>query len=508
LGEVLKLILWAAGTIVEEGDEMPIVIHPLEVAFTGGKGRLIVNSRYCNLFMKLLAFRYEPLRDVLGFTKEGFFMANWDLKSGYYHVLIQPKFRKYFGIRIGNITIRLNVVFFGYAQACYVFTKIMQEPAFALREAGIPVSNYVDDVFTAAPTRLACLWQAMFVVLLQAALGGFHGLAKCQIDPVQLIKWLGFMLDSTRQAFKVRPAKLEKLKDFLRAILDRQSVFARDLAQVAGRIISLSPAVAPAALSTRAFFQAIWGNTSWDALFSNPSEVRQTLQFWLDNINCFNGRPWWPQPVKLRVAVDASGVGFGGELKGSTGAPITFQGTFTELQPGGSSTLREVLGYVGAVKMAAQVRPEELTGSSVVITGDNQGVVSCINNLRSPVAGINQALRELFDISSRLRCNILARWVPREKLASADALSREPDPADWGLDIGLSAKICRKFDVYPAVALFASDSHHMTDEFISKSYTPGCTDVDAFRLNWAELLQGRTAWIFPPVRGLARRLAI
>jgi hypothetical protein len=89
-GEASKLVLWSAASIVREGEELPLVIHPLGVAFTGGKGRLIINSRYCNLFMKLLRFRYERLRDVLGFTKEGFYMANWDLKSGYYHALLHP----------------------------------------------------------------------------------------------------------------------------------------------------------------------------------------------------------------------------------------------------------------------------------------------------------------------------------------------------------------------------------------------------------------------------------
>jgi hypothetical protein len=241
LGEASKLVLWSAASIVKEGEEMPLVIHPLGVAFTGGKGCLIVNARYCNLFMKLLQFQYERLRDVLAFNKEGFFMSNWDLKSGYYHVLLHPDFREYFGIQIGQKVLRLNVVFFGYAQACYVFTKIMQEPCFALRAAGIPVSNYVDDGFTAAKTRLTCMWQAILAVLLQASLGGFHGLTKCQIEPVQLIKWLGFMLDSVCQQFEVGAQKLEKLKDFLRFILSKQAISARDLAQIAGKIISLSP---------------------------------------------------------------------------------------------------------------------------------------------------------------------------------------------------------------------------------------------------------------------------
>jgi hypothetical protein len=82
LGKVLKLALWAAASMVKEGEEMPPIIHTLGVAFTCGKERLIVNARYCNLFMRLLLFRYERLQFILGFTKEGYFMANWDLKFG------------------------------------------------------------------------------------------------------------------------------------------------------------------------------------------------------------------------------------------------------------------------------------------------------------------------------------------------------------------------------------------------------------------------------------------
>lgn len=75
-------------------------------------------------------------------------MSTWDLKAGYYHILIHPRFRKFFGFRVRNLVFQFNVVFFGLSEACYVFTKIMQEPCLELRAAGIPVSGYVDDGFT------------------------------------------------------------------------------------------------------------------------------------------------------------------------------------------------------------------------------------------------------------------------------------------------------------------------------------------------------------------------
>jgi hypothetical protein len=155
--------------------------------------------------------------------------------------------------------------------------------------------------------------------------------------------------------------------------LGQGSLSSRDLAQVAGKVISLSPAVAPAALHSRAFFQAIKGHISWDALFPNPAEVCHTLQFWLDKIDGFNGRPWRPKLVALQAVVDASGVGFGGVLSAPRSAPVRFQGTFLETEAAGSSTLHEVLGYVGAVQLAAQLMPGQLAGaassSRVIIRG-------------------------------------------------------------------------------------------------------------------------------------------
>lgn len=397
-----------------------------------------------------------------------------------------------------------NVIFFGYAQACYIFTKIMQEPCFELRARSIPVSSYVDDGFTAAATRLACLWQALFAVLLQAVLGGFHGLAKCQIDPVLLIKWLGFMVDSVTEKFEVGSSKLEKLKSFLTTVLEKPSVSARDLAQVAGKIISLSPAVAPAALFGRVFFQAMKGFETWDRVFPNPEDVKTMLSFWLTNVDRFNGRPWWPmQPVRLQASVDASGVGFGGTLSAPSMTPQMFQGTFMVPKAQSSSTLREVLGYVGAVQVAANSFPDLLRGSAILITGDNQGAVSCINNPRSPVQPINQALQRLFNITSALRCDVLAKWVPWEQLQEADDLSRAPDASDWGISTKLFGQICRRFDMVPEVDLFGSDIHHTADIFVSRLYNPGCSAVDAFQLDWASFCNGKSAWIFPPTRSVS-----
>jgi hypothetical protein len=120
---------------------------------------------------------------------------------------------------------------------------------------------------------------------------------------------------------------------------------------------------------------------------------------------------------------------------------------------------------------------------------------------------INEALRDLFHVSSELHCDVLVRWVPRETLSEADALSREPDATDWGIQPDLFAQICKRFDVKPSVDLFGSDSHHTATGFVSKVYVPGCIAVNAFRQEWDALAQGGVAWVFPPTRAVSQALS-
>lgn len=497
--ELLKLLLWGAIAIAQPREEVVVVESPLGVVDQDGKCRLFLNARYVNLFLAELPFQYQRLRDVLVFTAEGSFMSTWDLKSGYYHIFLHPTFRKYMGFRVGSLVFRYNVPAFGLSQACFLFTKLMNQPAKALRSRRVPISDYIDDGVTAAATFARCLLQTVSSVRLLAALGAFLGIPKCKLTPEQVQKWLGFLLDSVRQRFLLSPSRLAKLKLQLTRILQADYVSARDLASLAGRIVSASPAVLPASLLSRPFFLALRGKVTWDALFHNQAAVKEAARFWLQNLDRFNGRPWWPSPVTIRTSVDASGVGYGGQIETYGKPPFQFRGTFSTEFASSSSAAREVAGYVAAVRSAFQVHPETLRGSSLLVTGDSQPAVSCINELRSPQPQIQELLRQLFDLCLEAECSVQARWVPREELPREDALSREPDASDWGLSPDLVYDIIQQFGVRPAVDLFASAVHHVTERFVSKYFEPGCTAVQALQLDWRTLAgHNDVLWAFPP----------
>lgn len=358
---------------------------------------------------------------------------------------------------------------------------------------GIPNSDYIDDGLTAAFTRERCLFQSVVSVKLLGSLGAYLGLPKSHLDPEQSRQWLGFQIDSVQQRFLLTEKRSEKIKKQMAELRNSDEVTPRQIASAVGRLVSSSPAILPALLKSRAFFEALKGAESWEAIFPNTESVRLMAQYWIDNLDQHNGRPWWPKPIRLRAQVDASGIGYGGILTSAPNRHVSFQGTFDPLVARASSALREVIGYVQSVKLAKELEPSLLQGSSLLILGDSQAAVACINKFRSPKEDINRSLEQLFDICVEAQCDVQARWQPREVIQAADDLSKETDAGDWGITPMEKERIVERFGASPDVDLFASDVHHVCEVFYSRSFTPGCAGIQALALDWIKELRGRTA---------------
>jgi hypothetical protein len=229
----------------------------------------------------------------------------------------------------------------------------MQGPIFELRKRGIPLSSYIDDALTAARTFLRCALQSAFSAIFMGALGAYLGLPKCKLTSKQVQKWRGFLIDTCAEMFVVGEAKIEKVKAVLREATRAPSTYPRALAKLAGKLISMSPAVLSAALYSRNLYQAIKGRMSWDQVFPTPVVVKQTAEFWLLNIDKLNGRKWWPRLVSLKVVMDASGVGYGGFVHEGQ-KQIPFTGTFSKQEASSFNTAREMRGYAAADTVVAQ----------------------------------------------------------------------------------------------------------------------------------------------------------
>ncbi|GAQ80066.1 putative DNA/RNA polymerases [Klebsormidium nitens] len=393
-----------------------------------------------------IPFQYDKLRDVLVFTFPGSFMVTGDLKSGYFHVPIHPAYWKYFGFKIGKKTFFYKVLCFGFAQACWVFTTVMKEPIVELRRLGIPLSGYVDDLFTAAETFGKALRQILFTRSPVRSSGGLLRPSQMPAGTAPGTEVVGLprQLNFT-ETFSLTEARRIRIEKALQEIVDRKLTSARAIAKLAGMLASAAPAVLPVSIYSRSLYEALSNRTGWDALFPNPETVVQTAKFWLENLGS--------QEEALR-----------------------------------SSSEREVGGYAAALQVVAEQAPEEIKGRSVLVIGDSQAGVSALTKCRSAAPFINSALQKLVELSRAYDFDIAARWVPREEIEEADALSREPDPSDWGLSPKLYNEVTEFFSVRPAVDLFASSHLHVAPVFVSKYYTPECSGILAQSLDWSRIV--------------------
>lgn len=228
-------------------------------------------------------------------------------------------------------------------------------------------------------------------------------------------------------------------------LVQAKTVTPRLLARVAGRIIAMAPAVLPASLYSRPLFQAIQGKLSWDHIFPTPEEARATARLFLERLEDWNGRRWFPRRVQLEASSDASDFGFGGTIQVAGKAPFELAGSLTESEVLMSSTAREMIGFLRILQLAAERFPEVLRGSAVLVVGDNQGAVSAINKFNSTAPDVAAGLRGIFELCSNLDFDVVAQGKPREELVLEDALSRVPDASDWGLSPAVCQDIIQRF---------------------------------------------------------------
>jgi hypothetical protein len=260
---------------------------------------------------------------------------------------------------------------FGWSEACFAYTLVTQEAARELRVRGILLSSYLDDGLTGDKRYLVALWFIIMIVRFLTLLGAVFSFPKCRFWPAQKGDWLGFVVDTTTQQFRVSESKMGKVRAVLDELAAAESVTPRLLARVAGKIIAMGPAVLPASLYSRPLFQAIQGKLSWDYVFPNPEEARRTAQLFLDNLDDWNGRRWFPRRVLVEVASDASDFGFGGTIKVVGKPPFELAGSLTEEEVAMSSTAREMIGFLRILQLAGAKLPELLREAAVLVVGDN-----------------------------------------------------------------------------------------------------------------------------------------
>ena len=80
-------------------------------------------------------------------AKKGDHLVSYDLKSGYYHVVIHPVTQRLAGIKWEGVYYVYTCLPFGLSTTPWVFFKVMREIVMFFKEIEIRVLPYFDDLF-------------------------------------------------------------------------------------------------------------------------------------------------------------------------------------------------------------------------------------------------------------------------------------------------------------------------------------------------------------------------
>ena len=152
---------------------------------------------------------------------------------------------------------------------------------------------------------------------------------------------MGFLINTIQYKFQIPESKVTKLRRSLQSlILDGHATY-RELARLAGFIISLSLAVGPIARLTRQMHFIIQSRQVWDVSFTLSEALVQELKFWLQHIDSFNG--YSIRGVFCATSTvhnNANDFAFGDYLATFNGEPV--RGMFSPADVNASSTYREL----------------------------------------------------------------------------------------------------------------------------------------------------------------------
>ncbi len=496
--ELKKLLQYG---VISACQDRPTCVSTINVVpKRGGKLRLVVDLRHLNEFSSAPKFRYENIETVCELVQSNDHLATLDLENGFYHIKVREKHRRFLGIEWKGRYYRFNVLPFGANFSPYYFCKIVRCVVQYLRDDPHPLrlANFVDDfLLLSQPDTFDNDAERLTSTLLR--LGWRINWEKSSLSPSPSKVYIGFtVLTNTREGvpiIKITPERVRKLKRDIRRILKGNTVSARALARVAGQCISMTKVILPAKLLLRSVYRVLKTRNTWDAPLTLDPPARRDLEFWLSNIEAWNGRVSVTKAVDIQAVSDASSTGWGFACLGQEAA-----GLWDNHMANQPSNLREMT----AVLLGLLSFRSLLTGKAVQVLSDNISTVANINFQGGPSSSLTEAARAIWSVAFKHNISLSLRYLRGVENIHADRLSRIEDKYDWQLHPVLFKALDERWGPH-TMDRFADVKNTQLPVYNSRYMDPQSSGVDALsQTDWAQ----HNNWVCPPFRLLPRILQV
>lgn len=139
-----------------------------------------------------------------------------DLKDAYLLIPMHENSKKFLRFFYKNKLFQFNALPFGLSTAPFIFTKVLKPVIEFFREKGIVLVVYLDDFLIFGKLKLECAKNVKIVSSLLQKLGLIINWKKSSLEPKNVCKFLGFIIDSINMTLEMQVEKREKISHGLR----------------------------------------------------------------------------------------------------------------------------------------------------------------------------------------------------------------------------------------------------------------------------------------------------
>lgn len=461
-----------------------------------GTKRFIFNLKSLNRHIINHHFKMEDIRTAINLMYPNCYMTTIDLKDAYYVIPVHKMHRKYLRFQFECKLYQFTCLPFGLCTSPRIFTKVLKPAVRHLRQQGITLVIYLDDILIISTTYDKCKSDTQSVIKLMENLGFVINCKKSCLTPSKQIKFLGFILNSETMKVELPLDKREKIDNKCHWLISRERCSILRLAEVIGLLISAVPTVPYGLLYTKILerqkYKALLANNgNFMCSVNIDTEMKADLSWWISNIKRASA-PIRIDEFSQEIFSDASKSGWGASCAyRSTGGRWTNETAKCHI-----NYLELVAAYYGLRCYAADAYDTQL-----LLRIDNTTAIAYINKMGSiKYPHLYNISRKIWQFCEDRKLWIYATYIPSKENCIADYESRS-FKTEWSLGQKYFDMIKLSFGM-PTIDLFASHTNTKCDRYCSWQADPFSIGVNAFTLCWGN----EFPYIFPPFNIIPRVL--
>ena len=388
---------------------------------------------------------------------------------------------------------------FGLASAPRVFTKLLKPVVSLLRRLGMRLVQYLDDGLFMSQDPLGQARDRDTALFVMMKLGFTVNWEKSELNPKQVIEFLGMTIDSHKMLLSLPPGKVQSIKAKCQQLLTLKCTTVRQVAKLVGKIAASVKAVVPGQLFCRQLQMLktqglLAQQQNYEAEITLTPECKEELQWWIECLDQHNGQSFLTSVPDMTIRTDASKQGWGAEMDQER-----TQGVWSQME----SKLHINILELRAGNFAVRAFTRGTKVRHVHLLMDNSTAVAYVNN-RGGTRSMKliQEAKELWSYCLVNKITLTAEHLAGRLNVEADLESRQyRDGSNWKLDETIFQALGHIWGPME-MDLFADRLNKQLPAYASWKPDPMAQVTDAFTCNWRKGL----LYAFPPFCLISRCL--